>query len=135
MTHLLDTCTWLRALGAIDELNASAQAALREPRNAPFALSAISVWEVCTKFRKKPQELSLTLPIDEWLALALQPRFVRVIPIDADIARLSNDLPGVFHEDPADRLIVATARRDNLLLLTSDEKILNYPDVRGVDTR
>ncbi len=135
MTYLLDTCTWLRAIGAINELNAASLAVLRDPANAPFALSSISVWEVCTKFRKKPQQLSLALPLDPWLALALQPGFIRVIPIDANLARGSNDLPGVFHEDPADRLIVATARRDNLILLTSDDKILNYPHVQGLDTR
>lgn len=135
MTHLLDTCTWLRALGAIDELNASSLAVLRDPHNAPFALSAISVWEVCTKVRRKPHELSLSLPLDEWLALALQPRFIRVIPVDAVLARLSNDLPGFDHEDPADRLVVATARRDNLTVLTSDEKILRYVNTQGFDTR
>ncbi|MEI6514341.1 MAG: type II toxin-antitoxin system VapC family toxin [bacterium] len=135
MTHLLDTCTWLRALGAIGELNAKSLAVLHDPSNAPFALSAISVWEVCTKIRKKPHELSLALPLDEWLSLALQPGFVRVIPVDAAITRLSNELPGVFHEDPADRLIVATAKRNNLIILTSDDKILNYSHVKGYDTR
>lgn len=135
MTHLLDTCTWLRAVSAIDELNAASLAVLRDPNNAPFALSAISVWEVCTKFRKKPQQLALTVPLDDWLSLALQPGFVRVIPVDADLSRLSNDLPGVFHEDPADRLVVATARRANLIVVTSDDKILNYPHVQGLDTR
>jgi len=103
--------------------------------NAPFGLSAISVWEVCTKFRKKPHELALTIPLGEWLRTALEPRFIRVIPVDAVIARYSNELPGAFHEDPADRIIVATARRDNLILLTSDQDIINYTGVRKLDTR
>jgi PIN domain nuclease of toxin-antitoxin system len=122
-------------VGAIHELNSTAQATLMAHANAPFALSAISVWEVCTKFRKRPDQLSLTLPLDEWLDRALQPRFVTVIPIDAQLARLSNELPLPFHEDPADRLIVATARRAGLVLLTSDEKIVNYPHVESLDTR
>jgi PIN domain nuclease of toxin-antitoxin system len=133
--HLLDTNAWLRAVGAINELNSGAQAILMAHANAPFALSAISVWEVSTKFRKKPHQLSLTLPLDGWLAKALNPRFVKVIPIDAELARLSNELPGSFHEDPADRMIVATARRAGLVLVTSDELIIKYPHVESLDTR
>ena len=135
MKHLLDTNAWLRAVGAIHEPNSTAQATLMAHKNAPFALSAISVWEICTKFRKKPHELSLTLPLDAWLNKALEPRFIKVIPIDADLARLSNELPAPFHEDPADRLIVATARRSGMILVTSDEKIIKYPHVESLDTR
>jgi PIN domain nuclease of toxin-antitoxin system len=135
MKHLLDTNAWLRALGRLEELNAAAQAVLADPANTPFALSAISVWEVCTKFRKKPDELSITLSLDQWLKIALQPRFIRVIPLDAELARLSNALPDPFHEDPADRIIVATARREGLTLVTSDDKIVNWPHVQTLDTR
>ncbi len=135
MTHLLDTCTWLRIIGAVHELNEETCRLILNDSNAPFALSAISVWEVCTKVRKRPRELTLALPLNEWLNKALQPRFIRVIPVDAEIARLSNELPGTFHEDPADRIIVATAQRDSLTLLTSDAKIINYPHVVSVDTK
>ena len=135
MKYLLDTNAWLRAVGRLEELNASARAVLADPTNAPFALSAISVWEVCTKFRKKPKELSITLPLDQWLQIALQPAFVHVIPVDADLARRSNALPDPFHEDPADRIIVATACRQGLTLVTSDDKIINYKHVQTLDTR
>lgn len=43
--------------------------------------------------------------------------------------------PGNFHQDPANCIIVATARHHNLTLLTSDEKILAYPHVRTLATR
>lgn len=135
MSHMLDTCTWLRTVGLTEQLNVAARAVLTAQGNAPFALSAISVWEVCTKVRKKPQQLQLTLSLAEWLRIALQPRFIRIIPIDDELSRLSNELPGELHDDPADRLIVATARRHDLVLLTSDEKILAYPHVRSLDTR
>jgi PIN domain nuclease of toxin-antitoxin system len=42
----------------------------------------------------------------------------------------SSYLPGTFHRDPADQIIVATARVHNLILLTSDRKILDYPHVK-----
>lgn len=135
MRYLLDTNAWLRALGRLDELNAETRLVLADVANTPFSLSAISVWEVCTKFRKKPHQLSITIPLDQWLEIALQPRFVREIPVDAEISRLSNDLPDSFHEDPADRIIVATARRQDLVLVTSDDKIVDYPHVRTLDTR
>lgn len=134
-THLLDTNAWLRTLGRSFEFNAAARALIFDPARAPFALSAISVWEVCTKFRKRPADLALQLPLDQWLGLALRPAIIGVMPIDAAIARESNRLPGDFHEDPADRLIVATARVHDLVLVTSDEKILAYPHVRSLDTR
>lgn len=134
-THLLDTNAWLRTLGRSFEFNAPTRALIFDATNAPFALSAMSVWEVCTKFRKRPDDLALQLPLDQWLATALRPSVFTVLPIDAAIARESNRLPGDFHEDPADRIIVATARVHGLSLLTSDAKILAYPHVKSFDTR
>lgn len=135
MTDLLDTCTWLRAVGRLEELNAPARAVLAEARRAPFALSAISIWEVSTKFRKKPEQLAITMPLEQWLGIALNPRFIRIIDVTAELALLSNSLPGTLHDDPADRLIVATARRHGLRVITSDGKILAYPHVQTLDTR
>ena len=135
MSELLDTCTWLRVVGRLSELNPESRTLLANPAGAPFHLAAISIWEVTTKFRKKPAELSLNMPVDDWLEIALQPRFIHVIPLDAGIARLSNALPGEFHEDPADRIIVATAIREGLRVITSDLKILAYPHVPSLDTR
>lgn len=71
------------------------------------ALSAINVWEIVLKVRQR--KLTLALPLLEWLQRALRPSLVRVLPLDAELARLSQELPGSFHEDPGDRFIVATA--------------------------
>jgi PIN domain nuclease of toxin-antitoxin system len=135
VSYLLDTNAWLRALGRLHELNAVSLSVLNDSANSPFALSAISVWEVCTKFRKKPAELSINVPLKQWLQIALQPTFVQVIPIDAEIAQLSNEVPSPFHEDPADRIIVATARRGGFTLVTSDHKIIDCSHVKTLDTR
>ena len=77
----------------------------------PFGLSAISIWEVTLKARKRKLEL---------------------LPIDATIARLANELPGTFHEDPADRLIAATALQLNLAVVTSDMNFRSYDAVRSI---
>jgi PIN domain nuclease of toxin-antitoxin system len=90
---------------------------------------------VGNKLRRRPGSLDLGLPFADWLNLATQPTLVRVLPVDAEIARLANNLPGDFHEDPADRFIVATAIHHRLVLLTSDEKVLAYSHVRSFDTR
>ena len=128
-THLFDTNAWLRACERPEELSASARRAIASSRD-PFLLSAISIWEVCLKVRKG--KLTLSTPLEEWLRITLRPSFVRVVPLDAEIARAATELPGDFHEDPADRFIVATARRFNLTIITSDRKILDYPHTRSL---
>jgi PIN domain nuclease of toxin-antitoxin system len=54
---------------------------------------------------------------------------IRLLELTPEIAVESTELPGVFHRDPADQIIVATARIYNCALLTSDTKILSYPHV------
>ena len=135
MTHLFETNAWLRSVGRIGELNAVSRALLLDPTKAPFGISAISVWEVGNKQRKRPAALDLGLPFADWLAIATKPSLIRVFPVDAEIARLASALPGSLHDDPADRLIVATAIVHQLTILTSDEKILAYAHVQSLDTR
>lgn len=103
------------------------------PEYAPLALSAISVWKIALKFHKG--KLDLALPLDTWLQLALRPGVIEVIPVDAAIARRSTELPGDFHNDPADRFIVATALAHGLTVVTSDERILAYPHIHSLDIR
>ena len=132
-THLLDTNAWIRLILAREELNERARALLSRPDITPLALSAISVFEVTLKTRKG--KIDLRLPVNQWLDLALNRDLVTVIPINAEIARAANSLPEPFHEDPADRLIVATARLRNLTLVTSDEKLVRYAHLQSFDTR
>jgi PIN domain nuclease of toxin-antitoxin system len=130
MTHLLDTNAWLRVIARPDELSTTARALINQSGILPFGLSAISIWEVTLKARKGKLEL---LPTTErWLQSALNRSLVQVLPIDATIARLANELPGTFHEDPADRLIAATALHLNLAVITSDINIRSYSAVRSI---
>jgi PIN domain nuclease of toxin-antitoxin system len=130
MTHLLDTNAWLRVVARPDELTPAVQTLMRRRGILPFGLSAISIWEVTLKARKRKLELLPTT--DQWLQSALGRNLVQVLPVEAAIARLANELPGVFHEDPADRLIAATALRHNLTIVTSDTRIRAYDAVASI---
>jgi len=73
--------------------------------------------------------MRLSRPVDRWLALALRFPGVQLLPLTPEIAVASTQLPGSFHRDPADQIIVATARLHGCPLVTSDSKILDYPHV------
>nr|WP_302478951.1 type II toxin-antitoxin system VapC family toxin [Burkholderia lata] len=79
-------------------------------------------------FRYNPESVGHS--VDTWLATVAQIDGMRFVPVNADIAAKSTDLPGTFHKDPADRMIVATARRLGAPLVTRDEKIRAYAHVK-----
>lgn len=74
--------------------------------------------------------LALTIGVDDWMDLAASIEGLRFIPVDNAVSIESTRLPGEFHADAADRLIVALARQLNAPLLTADEKIRRYRFVR-----
>ena len=76
--------------------------------------------------------LVLSVPVDEWIEQALAYPGVRLLNLTPQIAVESTRLPGDFHRDPADQIIVATVRVLNVPLVTADERILAYPHVRAV---
>jgi PIN domain nuclease of toxin-antitoxin system len=124
---LLDTHIWVWWVQDTARLTASHRRLLRESEAAGLAVSAISCWEVA-----KLVELGrLSLPCDvlDWLDQALVYPGMTLLPLTAQIAVASKRLPGVFHRDPADQIIVATARELGLPLVTVDQRILDYPHV------
>jgi PIN domain nuclease of toxin-antitoxin system len=70
--------------------------------------------------------LSMSCSVQSWVRQALALPGVQLAPLSPDIALESAALPSVFHGDPADRIIVATARIFDARLVTRDEKILTY---------
>jgi PIN domain nuclease of toxin-antitoxin system len=70
--------------------------------------------------------------LNEWFHEALSYPGIRLIELTPDIAIESTILPGEFHRDPADQIIVATARLYDSPLISSDSKILKYPYVNTV---
>ncbi|MEQ1888982.1 MAG: type II toxin-antitoxin system VapC family toxin [Alphaproteobacteria bacterium] len=93
-------------------------------------VSAISAWEIA--MLAASGRLVLSMDIDSWLAEVARIPAIAFIPVDNSIAVKSTQLPGEFHKDPADRMIVALARQLSLELITADEKILQYTHVKTV---
>ncbi|MBD2498157.1 type II toxin-antitoxin system VapC family toxin [Nostoc sp. FACHB-280] len=128
---LLDTHIWLWWLHSPDQLSERGRNLLTigENQNA-LIVSAISVWEIAVKYSNG--KLPLPLPVNEWFALAKSRPGITIEPLDPLDAITSTQLPGDFHKDPADRIIVAIAYRRNIELMTCDQKILNYPHIKTI---
>ena len=94
------------------------------------AASSISAWEIAMLVLKGRLELSLD--VQDWLDAAGDVEGFRFIPVDNPVAVKSIALPGEFHADPADRIIVALARELSAPLVTADDKIRRYPHVRTI---
>jgi PIN domain nuclease of toxin-antitoxin system len=88
------------------------------------------LWEFAMMVQRG--RIQLTISPQEWLSYALGPANTQVLPLSAEIALDSCNLPGIFHKDPADRLIVATARISHLPLVTKDRKIREYVHVQTI---
>lgn len=120
---LLDTHVWLWWLLGQPELTAAERAALDALAAAgtPPALSAISLWEAQMLAAKG--RLDLDRRLSHWLPTAAAPETVTLLPMDIDVILALEGLPKGFHGDPADRIIVATARAHGLTLATRDGNI------------
>jgi PIN domain nuclease of toxin-antitoxin system len=131
MTYLLDTMTWFWYCERPEIISTKVLDRI-ETDPEKWALSAASVWEIARKSQLDPRNrgLDLRVPFRLWLEKALPSEDYVVLPITSDIATEANFLPGSFHRDPMDQLIVATARLESLTLVTSDTQIKRYPHVR-----
>ena len=128
MAVVLDTCTWVWWCASPEKLSEPAREVIR--REAPvrgLLLSIISVWEVAKLVEKR--KLAFSIPLRRWIERALQQEGLQLYPLTADVCVESTELPGVFHGDPADQIIVATARGAAVALVTCDRKIREYPHV------
>jgi len=125
---LLDTHIWLWWVHADKNLTAQQAKKIQENETGVIGVSAISCWEIAKLVERG--RLELNLPVEEWLRQALDYPGVRLLELTPEIAVESTRLPGEFHRDPADQIIVATARLYDCLLLTADGQIKNYPHVK-----
>ena len=91
-------------------------------------VSAISAWEIAMLVERG--RIALALDLDEWLQAVESLDGLAMVSVNAQVAVQSATLPGEFHKDPADRMIVALARERNAVLVSADEKIQRYPHVR-----
>ena len=129
MTVLLDTHFWIWWVTGQRELAEAERAALGKAAEAgQVVLSAISLWEA--QMLHARGRLQLDIPFDTWLLQAAAPSVVELIPLDVSVILALNKLPASFHGDPADRIIVATARARDLPLATRDRAIRRSRAVR-----
>ena len=134
MATLLDThaLVWLlegsERLGpkSRDRIKASAQS------NSLY-VCAITPWEIAMLVNKG--RLSFDQEVGQWLKSALSMPGIRLAPLSIDIAVASTQLPGDFHADPADRMIVATAINLAATLVTEDKLILTYSKAGHLKTQ
>lgn len=125
--HLvLDTHVWIwMAEGDRAALSVAAIEAIEEAaRSGAVRVSAISVWEVAMLEAKG--RISLSRPVNDWVQAALHLPGVRLLPLSPEIAVESTRLPGVPRGDPADRILMASARHLGGRLATCDREILGY---------
>ena len=129
---VLDTHALIWWVSGDESLSPNALKLIEGARDSgrPVLVSAISAWEIAMLIDK--DRLSLTMDLDEWLDAVDSLDGVEWIPVTRQVMVDSVNLPGSFHADPADRMIVALARTENAELVTADRRIQAYPHVRWV---
>jgi PIN domain nuclease of toxin-antitoxin system len=124
---LIDTHIFVWWINGDPRLTPEHTAEIAAAQPSGIKVSIISCWEIAKLVER--QKLILSLPVLDWLNDALSHPDIRVLPLTPEIVVDSTQLPGTFHKDPADQMIVATARVHGLPLMTMDNKILLYPFV------
>lgn len=132
MTLLLDTHVWYWALEAPDNMGRLCCTALRSMENT-LVVSSISTVE----FGQLQASGKITFKgtLESWIRRGTNILGLRTAELSHPIALLAYTLPGSFHKDPADRILVATAIHDGYTIVTADERILAYPHVKSMDAR
>ncbi len=98
-----------------------------ERRRQPAAISAMTLRELATMVQRGRHEIRM--PLDLWLEEMESDPMLTVLPLTARIAAESVQLGADFPKDPADQIIVATARCHGLRLMTADENIRRWGKV------
>lgn len=132
MSYLLDTHVWIWTQESPDAIGEKARSIL-ETTTDQLCVASVSSLEIARLIAGGL--LTLKGSLDRWIRAATDSIEARSIPLDHRIAIEAYRLPGRFHKDPADRILVATARLDDLTLVTADERILSYRSVRTLAAR
>jgi len=131
MPTLLDTHAWVWWVTEDRRLSRAARRAIDADQAADaVALSLISIWEVAKKVEKR--QLVLDRPLEDWLDAATLRPGLHLIELTRPVLLESCRLPPPFHGDPADQMIVATARAHDAVIVTKDERIRRYAHVRSI---
>ena len=131
MKYLLDTHTWVWWHMNPQKLSQKVKRLVGNMDGyEEMLLSAISPWEFSKLLEKK--RIGISCDPEDWIHSALEMPKFRLVPLSPVLAYRSTVLPQPFHSDPADQIIVATAREENATILTKDEKILTYKNARSL---
>ena len=95
-----------------------------------FYVSSISIWEIGTLVKKK--RLSFDIPATQWIKEIEKLSFLQFVPVDNDIAWESTRLPEPVHKDPADRIIITTAYKLGIPIVSKDDKIRKYSHTESI---
>lgn len=132
MKLLLDTHVWIWSQEDVDRLGPQTKRLLvgREHENHVCTISTLELARLVNA-----GDINVSIALREWVERALRAIQAGTVEVSHQIAMDAYALPGSFHKDPADRVLVAAARCHGLTVLTADERILNYSGVRSRDAR
>jgi PIN domain nuclease of toxin-antitoxin system len=123
--YILDTHVWVWLINGDKRLKPDlVKSITKAAQQNELYISAISVWEVCMLESKN--RIVFSCPLSEWISRATSASGLTTVGLSNDISIESTRLPGLFHGDPADRIICASARSLNACLFTADTQIINY---------
>ena len=126
---VLDTHIWFYFVNdGIDGLSAQAREAIKD--NEVLGVSVISCWEIAMLVAK--DRLRLSIDVQDWITRALKYKGTKLIGLTPEIAVLATRLPGEFHKDPADRIIVASSLKLGAPLVTLDENIKKWGHIQTI---
>jgi len=129
---ILDTHALVWWVNGSESLSTNAGQAIDDTlaSDSEILISSISAWEIAMLINKG--RLILSMDVASWLDEVSQIDGVRFVSVDNEIGIKSTVLPGEFHKDPADRMIVATARKFAIPVVTADEKLIQYAHVKTI---
>ncbi|MHB8301972.1 MAG: type II toxin-antitoxin system VapC family toxin [Acidobacteriaceae bacterium] len=129
---LLDTHIWIQLQSGSPTLSKAALNAIDIATSSRSVYAPlISVWEVAMLTTKK--RLQFDRPVRQWVEEALEKPGLQLLPFTTDIAIEAALLPEPMRKDPADRMIVASARVERLALVTCDKPMLSFAKSIGVE--
>jgi PIN domain nuclease of toxin-antitoxin system len=125
---ILDTHTWIWWAAESKNLASGAKQAITKADT--LGVSIISCWEVAMLVSK--QRIGFTIDVQDWIDQALQRPKIQLLPLDTQIVVTSTRLPGEFHGDPVDRMIVASCLKFGAPLVTKDKRIKDWRQIRVI---
>jgi PIN domain nuclease of toxin-antitoxin system len=125
---VLDTHVWWWGISEPEQLSPLATESIRQAQSDQICVASISLWEFAMMVTRG--RIRLNISPQTWFEHAIHKVGTRILELIPEIALDACTLPGEFHKDPADRIIVATARVYDCVLMSIDQNIVVYPHVK-----